>query len=159
MTKERISNVRLRNTRAWAAARPDMSGSDVIVGAIDELLEKRALEAAALEFLRTVPDEPPILDGLIALARFRILDHRNGTEEAKNRLLGQMADEVERLRNEIQELGDPRKAGPNCRDVVEPGTECICAADETDDACPVHGRCETCDRPFTENRRGNDGNR
>lgn len=37
----RISEDRLRNTRAWAAARPDMSGSTVIVGAIDELIELR----------------------------------------------------------------------------------------------------------------------
>jgi hypothetical protein len=36
-----ISEDRLRNTRAWAAARPDMSGSGVIVGAIDELLQLR----------------------------------------------------------------------------------------------------------------------
>lgn len=41
-TKEPISEERLRNTRAWAAARPDMSGSEVIVGAIDELLRLRA---------------------------------------------------------------------------------------------------------------------
>lgn len=34
---------------------------------------------------------------LLALARFRILDKRNGTEAAKDRLLGQMADEIERL--------------------------------------------------------------
>jgi hypothetical protein len=38
---EPISEERLRNTRSWAAARPDMSGSSVIVGAIDELLALR----------------------------------------------------------------------------------------------------------------------
>lgn len=38
---ERISEDRLRNTRAWAAARPEMSGNIVIVGAIDELLALR----------------------------------------------------------------------------------------------------------------------
>lgn len=43
MTKQ-ISDERLRNTRVWAAARPDMSGSEVIVGAIDELLERRAAD-------------------------------------------------------------------------------------------------------------------
>lgn len=42
-----LSEDRLRNTRAWAAARPDMSGSKVIVGAIDELLELRALLLAS----------------------------------------------------------------------------------------------------------------
>lgn len=41
MTKQ-ISEERLRNTRTWAAARPDMSGSEVIVGAIDELIELRS---------------------------------------------------------------------------------------------------------------------
>jgi hypothetical protein len=41
MTKP-ITDDRLRNVRAWAAARPDMSGSDVIVSAIDELLERRS---------------------------------------------------------------------------------------------------------------------
>lgn len=37
-----MSEDRLRNVRAWAAARSDMSGSEVIVGAIDELLHLRA---------------------------------------------------------------------------------------------------------------------
>jgi hypothetical protein len=37
-----ISEARLLNTRAWARARPDMSGSEVIVAAIDELLARRA---------------------------------------------------------------------------------------------------------------------
>lgn len=42
---ERISEERLRNTRAWAAARVgSLSGADVIVGAIDELLERRAAD-------------------------------------------------------------------------------------------------------------------
>lgn len=39
---ESISEDRLRNTRAWAAARiGQMSGAEVIVGAIDELLSLR----------------------------------------------------------------------------------------------------------------------
>lgn len=39
----KISDERLRNTRAWAAARVgSLSGADVIVGAIDELLDFRA---------------------------------------------------------------------------------------------------------------------
>jgi hypothetical protein len=42
--KKPITDDRLRNVRAWAAARPDMSGSDVIVAAIDELLERRVVE-------------------------------------------------------------------------------------------------------------------
>ena len=43
-----ISEERLRNTRAWAAARIDsLSGADVIVGAIDELLERRAVTPQA----------------------------------------------------------------------------------------------------------------
>lgn len=41
LTKDPISEDRLRNTRAWASARPDMSGSEVIVGAIDELIRLR----------------------------------------------------------------------------------------------------------------------
>lgn len=36
-----VSEERLRNTRAWAAARPGLSGSAVIVAAIDELLQAR----------------------------------------------------------------------------------------------------------------------
>lgn len=44
LTVAPISEERLRNTRSWAAARPDMSGSSVIVGAIDELLQRRAAE-------------------------------------------------------------------------------------------------------------------
>lgn len=40
---DRISEERLRNTRNWAAARiGTLSGAEVIVGAIDELLELRA---------------------------------------------------------------------------------------------------------------------
>jgi hypothetical protein len=46
MVSEPISDERLRNTRAWAAARPDMSGSGVIVGAIDELLLLRERQAS-----------------------------------------------------------------------------------------------------------------
>lgn len=26
--------------------------------------------------------------------------------------------------------------------------QCICCVDEADDACPIHGRCDYCDRPF-----------
>lgn len=38
----KISDERLRNTRAWAAVRiGQMSGAEVIVGAIDELLDLR----------------------------------------------------------------------------------------------------------------------
>lgn len=45
MTNARVSEERLRNTRAWAAARVGiLSGADVIVAAIDELLERRAAE-------------------------------------------------------------------------------------------------------------------
>lgn len=41
-SKEKVSEERLRNTRAWAAARlGQMSGAEVIVGAIDELLQMR----------------------------------------------------------------------------------------------------------------------
>jgi hypothetical protein len=43
-------------------------------------------------------------DDLLKLARFRILDSRNCDEEAKDRLLGQMADEIERLRKYAQHL-------------------------------------------------------
>lgn len=42
MTEDPISEERLRNTRAWAFARlGSLSGAEVIVGAIDELLERR----------------------------------------------------------------------------------------------------------------------
>jgi hypothetical protein len=44
---ERVSEDRLRNVRAWAAARVgELSGADVIVSAIDELLERRRDEEA-----------------------------------------------------------------------------------------------------------------
>lgn len=44
-TSSPISNERLRNTRAWANALVgQMSGADVIVAAIDELLERRAAD-------------------------------------------------------------------------------------------------------------------
>ena len=37
-------------------------------------------------------------DDLLALLRFRILDYRNASEEARERLMLQAADEIERLR-------------------------------------------------------------
>lgn len=37
-------------------------------------------------------------DELLKLARFQMLDSRNCNEQAKDKLLGQMADEIERLR-------------------------------------------------------------
>lgn len=43
--KDPVSEDRLRNTRAWAAARTaTLSGADVIVRAIDELLKRRAAD-------------------------------------------------------------------------------------------------------------------
>lgn len=51
---ERMSQDRLRNTRAWAAARVgSLSGAEVIVSAIDELLELRdaTTPATPYEFL------------------------------------------------------------------------------------------------------------
>jgi len=43
--KTPVSEERLRNTRAWAAARTaTLSGADVIVRAIDELLARRAAD-------------------------------------------------------------------------------------------------------------------
>ena len=53
MTKQ-ISEARLRNTRAWAAVRVgQLSGAEVIVGPIDELLELRAAMDEALCVLDT----------------------------------------------------------------------------------------------------------
>lgn len=40
--RERLSDIALRNVRAWAVARRDLSGSQAIVDAVDELLERRA---------------------------------------------------------------------------------------------------------------------
>lgn len=40
---------------------------------------------------------------LLKLARFQILDSRNGDEESKDKLLGIMADEIERLDREKDE--------------------------------------------------------
>lgn len=63
-SKERLSEERLRNTRAWAAARPDMSGSEVIVGAIDELLQMRedweTICKGAEEYAEDTADEPAV---------------------------------------------------------------------------------------------------
>lgn len=53
-----ISEERLRNTRAWAAARVgSLSGADVIVGAIDELISLREAFAARMAMVDT-PVEP-----------------------------------------------------------------------------------------------------
>lgn len=61
---ERISEERLRNTRAWAAARPEMSGSAVIVGAIDELIRWRDLENQLRATGQSVKAVLDALDGL-----------------------------------------------------------------------------------------------
>lgn len=56
---ERISEDRLRNTRAWAAARiGQLSGAEVIVGAIDELLQMREDWKTICEAAERLPDEP-----------------------------------------------------------------------------------------------------
>lgn len=49
--------------------------------------------------------------------------------------------------NEYQNLVAAIEAA---RGAVETSAEqqCICCVDESDDACPIHGRCDTCDRPF-----------
>jgi len=59
MTNLEITEERLRNTRAWAAARVgSLSGADVIVAAIDELLRYR--EIVGYELAEpTVTPEPP----------------------------------------------------------------------------------------------------
>lgn len=47
---------------------------------------------------------PQSTEELLKLARFQILDHRNGSENAKDRLLAKMADEIERLRALVLDL-------------------------------------------------------
>lgn len=42
-------------------------------------------------------------DELLKLARFQMLDGRNCNEEAKEHLLGLMADEIERLRTTVRD--------------------------------------------------------
>lgn len=64
----------------------------------DELLNEAADEIERLTGGGGAAPRAMTSVDLIALARFRILDKRNGTEEAKDRLLGQMADEIEALR-------------------------------------------------------------
>lgn len=60
-SNQKISEERLRNTRAWAAARlGQMSGAEVIVGAIDELLQMREDWTTICEAADAMPaDEPP----------------------------------------------------------------------------------------------------
>jgi hypothetical protein len=65
--KKPITDDRLRNVRAWAAARPDMSGSDVIVAAIDELLERRVVEPTGkwVETAKRAPTEGDAQFGMV----------------------------------------------------------------------------------------------
>jgi hypothetical protein len=81
MTKQ-ISEERLRNTRAWAAARVDsLSGADVIVGAIDELLRIRELSIHMSSGGK--PDEPVYtradVSALVGIIRAN--DPETGTHE------------------------------------------------------------------------------
>ena len=43
---------------------------------------------------------------LLSLLRFRVLDYRNATEEARERLMLEAADEIERLRAALQRITD-----------------------------------------------------
>lgn len=59
MTKLDLTEERLRNTRAWAAARVgSLSGADVIVAAIDELLRYR--EIVGYELAESAPEPPAV---------------------------------------------------------------------------------------------------
>lgn len=63
---DKISDERLRNTRAWAAAKVgSLSGADVIVGAIDELLEFRSAEIASFDRIRIAIET--LRDGCLAV--------------------------------------------------------------------------------------------
>jgi hypothetical protein len=55
---EPVSEERLRNVRAWAAARTDaMSGATVIVDAVDELLKRRASDEGLSQLLLDCADK------------------------------------------------------------------------------------------------------
>lgn len=74
-----VSEERLRNTRAWAAARVgSLSGADVIVGAIDELLERRRVDALMYPG-ETQPAHEPAGDRECAL---QDLAYRDGAQQA-----------------------------------------------------------------------------
>ena len=45
---------------------------------------------------------------LLSLLRFRVLDYRNATEEARERLMLEAAEEIERLRGAADETAAPR---------------------------------------------------
>ena len=51
---------------------------------------------------------------LLSLLRFRVLDYRNATEEARERLMLEAADEIERLRRGADETAVSRVVECNC---------------------------------------------
>jgi hypothetical protein len=90
-----ISDDRLRGVRAWAAARPDMSGSEVIVGAIDELLQYR-------EFMRTEGLALEQRDNAEQSADYPALTltFTDRSDEARSRMLFAMMDLTQTMRRE-----------------------------------------------------------
>lgn len=86
----RISEDRLRNTRAWAAARPDMSGSTVIIGAIDEVIELR-------EDLVRYRSSHDVLNLSIGTQRDRIRD-LEAKLELRDKQLSARLEQIEALR-------------------------------------------------------------
>lgn len=96
-----MSEDRLRNVRAWAAARPDMSGSEVIVGAIDELLH-----------LREVLTFPIITPEASSHALFiRVLsEHEKGQPVNGQDLINALMWRVKNQRREIARLQEKRAA-------------------------------------------------
>jgi|SRR6185369_10487192 len=91
MTNLEITEERLRNTRAWAAARVgSLSGADVIVAAIDELLRYR--EIVGYELAEpTVTPEP-------GANRLTDVEHRLVRAEAEILRLGPKALETDYMR-------------------------------------------------------------
>ena len=64
--------------------------------------EQTALLAEIAAALATADETPvPTSNDLLALLRFRVLDYRNATEEARERLMLRAADEIEWLRAEL----------------------------------------------------------
>lgn len=102
LTKLDLTEERLRNTRAWAAARVgSLSGADVIVAAIDELLRYREIVGYELAEPAVEPTASHI-DAFLAMALPRIAglmqaDPEDATPEGRElMLLAELADRYER---------------------------------------------------------------
>ena len=91
------------------------------------------------------PPEQPSSNDLLSLLRFRVLDYRNATVEARERLMLEAADEIERLRAALQRITDYAQSVEDADEIADRALAGR-ATDETEAGppCPHGVRASDC---------------